>query len=152
MTLCLAYALERELGAHPGREIAHGILPAAVLVSGTVLSAVLAAMVYLALGSKRRAEGTQLANTRLEREISEFPTVVLDHLRQPLEEGVIRISRAQTNVELPASIARTRGLARGWSGCRQDDSGPVSGPASRPSDLFGRQLDLGPSGPGAGRW
>ena len=35
-------------------------------------------------------------------EISEFPTAVLDQLRQPLEEGVIRICRAQTNVELPA--------------------------------------------------
>jgi len=35
-------------------------------------------------------------------ELGEFSAVVLDALRQPLEEGVIRIARAETRVELPA--------------------------------------------------
>lgn len=35
-------------------------------------------------------------------ELGEFSSVVLDALRQPLEEGVIRIARAETRVEVPA--------------------------------------------------
>ncbi len=35
-------------------------------------------------------------------EMGEFSAVVLDSLRQPLEEGVIRLARAETRVELPA--------------------------------------------------
>lgn len=35
-------------------------------------------------------------------EPGEFSTVVLDPLRQPLEEGVIRISRAAQTATLPA--------------------------------------------------
>jgi magnesium chelatase family protein len=35
-------------------------------------------------------------------ELAEFPAAVLDMLRQPLEEGVVRISRAKATVELPA--------------------------------------------------
>lgn len=35
-------------------------------------------------------------------ELGEFPARVLDALRQPLEEGVIRVSRARASVELPA--------------------------------------------------
>jgi magnesium chelatase family protein len=35
-------------------------------------------------------------------ELGEFPTVVLDVLRQPLEEGVIRVSRARGTIEYPA--------------------------------------------------
>lgn len=35
-------------------------------------------------------------------EMGEFSTVVLDSLRQPLEEGVIRLARAEARVELPA--------------------------------------------------
>lgn len=35
-------------------------------------------------------------------ELGEFSAVVLDALRQPLEEGVIRIARAETRVEVPA--------------------------------------------------
>jgi len=35
-------------------------------------------------------------------EMGEFGAVVLDSLRQPLEEGVIRLARAETRVELPA--------------------------------------------------
>lgn len=35
-------------------------------------------------------------------EMGEFSAVVLDSLRQPLEEGVIRLARAEARVELPA--------------------------------------------------
>ena len=35
-------------------------------------------------------------------ELGEFPTSVLDALRQPLEEGVVRVSRAGTSATLPA--------------------------------------------------
>ncbi|KAA0234693.1 MAG: Competence protein ComM [Acidimicrobiales bacterium] len=35
-------------------------------------------------------------------EMGEFPAAVLDSLRQPLEEGVVRVSRAQFSVEYPA--------------------------------------------------
>jgi magnesium chelatase family protein len=35
-------------------------------------------------------------------EMAEFPAVVLDNLRQPLEEGVIRVARAAGNVRFPA--------------------------------------------------
>lgn len=37
-------------------------------------------------------------------ELGEFPPTVLDALRQPLEEGVIRVSRAQATVEYPARV------------------------------------------------
>ncbi len=37
-------------------------------------------------------------------ELAEFPAAVLDALRQPLEEGVVRISRARATVSLPASF------------------------------------------------
>jgi magnesium chelatase family protein len=37
-------------------------------------------------------------------ELAEFPATVLDALRQPLEEGVVRIARARATVTLPASI------------------------------------------------
>lgn len=37
-------------------------------------------------------------------EIAEFPKFVLENLRQPLEDGVIRVSRAASSVEFPANI------------------------------------------------
>ncbi len=37
-------------------------------------------------------------------ELAEFPAVVLDALRQPLEEGVVRIARARATLSLPASF------------------------------------------------
>ncbi len=37
-------------------------------------------------------------------EMGEFPAAVLDALRQPLEDGVVRVSRARGTVELPAGI------------------------------------------------
>ena len=35
-------------------------------------------------------------------ELAEFPATVLDGLRQPLEEGVVRVTRARATVEFPA--------------------------------------------------
>lgn len=35
-------------------------------------------------------------------ELAEFPAPILDALRQPLEEGVVRVARAEVKVELPA--------------------------------------------------
>ena len=37
-------------------------------------------------------------------ELPEFPAAVLDSLRQPLEEGVVRIARARATVSLPAAF------------------------------------------------
>jgi magnesium chelatase family protein len=37
-------------------------------------------------------------------ELGEFPASVLECLRQPLEEGVVRIARARANAELPAAF------------------------------------------------
>jgi magnesium chelatase family protein len=37
-------------------------------------------------------------------ELGEFPAAVLDALRQPLEEGVVRIARARATITLPASF------------------------------------------------
>ena len=35
-------------------------------------------------------------------ELGEFPAVVLDMLRQPLEEGVVHVARARATADLPA--------------------------------------------------
>lgn len=37
-------------------------------------------------------------------ELGEFPPVVIDALRQPLEEGVVRVSRARAHAEMPARV------------------------------------------------
>jgi magnesium chelatase family protein len=37
-------------------------------------------------------------------ELGEFPTAVLDALRQPLEEGVVRVRRARGAADLPARV------------------------------------------------
>ena len=37
-------------------------------------------------------------------ELGEFPAAVLDALRQPLEEGVVRIARARATITLPAAF------------------------------------------------
>jgi magnesium chelatase family protein len=51
-------------------------------------------------------------------ELGEFPASVLDGLRQPLEEGVIRVTRAANSAEFPARfllIAATNPCPCGWS-------------------------------------
>jgi magnesium chelatase family protein len=62
-------------------------------------------------------------------ELGEFPTPVLDALREPLEEGVIRVARALHKVELPARfllVAATNpcpcGAARGPASCQCTDA------------------------------
>jgi len=97
-------------------------------------------------------------------ELGEFPAHVLDALRQPLEEGVVRVSRANSTATLPARfqmVAATNpcpcgGGAPGECECDQAArmkylrriSGPfldrfdlrVSVSAARVDDLLGRQL------------
>jgi len=57
-------------------------------------------------------------------ELGEFPAAHLDALRQPLESGIIRIARANTNVTLPARfllVAATNPCPCGigaWGDCR----------------------------------
>jgi magnesium chelatase family protein len=50
-------------------------------------------------------------------ELSEFSAVVLDSLRQPLEEGVVRVARAKANIAYPASfqlVAAMNPCPCGW--------------------------------------
>ncbi len=52
-------------------------------------------------------------------ELAEFPRAVLDQLRQPLEEGVIRLSRARIHCCFPSRVtlvAATNACPCGWSG------------------------------------
>ena len=54
-------------------------------------------------------------------ELAEFPRAVLDQLRQPLEEGVYRLSRARLKTNFPAGItlvAATNPCPCGWHGDR----------------------------------
>jgi magnesium chelatase family protein len=81
-------------------------------------------------------------------ELAEFPTAVLDTLRQPLEDGAIRVCRARASVSFPARFLLVaamnpcpcgEGLAPG--NCRCSDqtrlrySGRVSGPLLDRFDL-----------------
>ena len=54
-------------------------------------------------------------------EMAEFPRAVLDQLRQPLEEGVVRLSRSRLKTSFPAEItlvAATNPCPCGWHGDR----------------------------------
>ena len=55
-------------------------------------------------------------------ELAEFPRAVLDQLRQPLEEGVLRLSRSRLKTSFPAAItlvAATNPCPCGWHGVRE---------------------------------
>ena len=55
-------------------------------------------------------------------ELTEFPRALLDQLRQPLEEGAVRLSRARFKASFPAAItlvAATNPCACGWHGDRE---------------------------------
>jgi len=55
-------------------------------------------------------------------ELTEFPRAVLDQLRQPLEEGVIWLSRAKIRCRFPSRVtlvAATNPCACGWAGDRR---------------------------------
>lgn len=54
-------------------------------------------------------------------EMGEFPTVVLDALRTPLEEGMIRVSRAAETIELPARFL----LVGSTNPCPCGEGGPI---------------------------
>jgi len=64
-------------------------------------------------------------------ELGEFPPAVLDALRTPLEEGVVRVARARESVELPARFL----LVAAMNPCPCGDGGPPGGcrcsPAAR---------------------
>jgi magnesium chelatase family protein len=64
-------------------------------------------------------------------EVGEFDPVVLDNLRQPLEEGVIRVARAAAKVTFPARML----LVAAMNPCPCGEGGPPGacrcGPASR---------------------
>ncbi len=53
-------------------------------------------------------------------EMGEFPTAVLDALRQPLEEGVVRVCRARASVTLPARFL----LVAAMNPCPCGEGGP----------------------------
>lgn len=54
-------------------------------------------------------------------EMGEFPAAVLDALRQPLEDGVVRVSRARGTVELPARFV----LVAAMNPCPCGAGGPL---------------------------
>ncbi|HEX2064402.1 MAG TPA: YifB family Mg chelatase-like AAA ATPase [Acidimicrobiales bacterium] len=56
-------------------------------------------------------------------EMGEFPAAVLDSLRQPLEEGVIRVCRARASVTLPARFL----LVAAMNPCPCGEGGPPGG-------------------------
>ena len=53
-------------------------------------------------------------------ELGEFSSVVLDALRQPLEEGVVRVARAVVRLELPARFL----LVGAMNPCPCGEGGP----------------------------
>ena len=75
-------------------------------------------------------------------ELGEFPTAVLDALRQPLEEGVVRLSRAGGTTTCPARFL----LVAAMNPCPCGEGGPPGGlplPAVVPGPL--RPAALGPA-------
>jgi len=71
-------------------------------------------------------------------EVGEFEPLVLDNLRQPLEEGVIRVARAAAKVTFPARVL----LVAAMNPCPCGEGGPPGGcrctPAARAR--YGRRL------------
>ena len=68
-------------------------------------------------------------------ELAEFPASVLDGLRQPLEEGVVRITRVRANVTLPARFL----LLAATNPCPCGQGGP---PGACPCPPYARQRYL----------
>jgi magnesium chelatase family protein len=71
-------------------------------------------------------------------ELGEFPTVVLDALRQPLEEGVVRLSRARATVTFPARFL----LVGAMNPCPCGEGGPPGSCRCSETDRarYGRRL------------
>jgi magnesium chelatase family protein len=89
-------------------------------------------------------------------ELGEFPPTVLDALRQPLEEGVVRVSRARASVTYPARFQLVGATnpcpcGPGAGGCRCSDASRaryvrrLSGPLL---DRFDLRLEVDPPEPG----
>jgi magnesium chelatase family protein len=74
-------------------------------------------------------------------EMAEFPRTVLDALRQPLEEGVVRVSRARASVAFPARFL----LVGATNPCPCGDAGPEG--ACRCSDAARQRYNRRLSGP-----
>jgi len=83
---------ERTLGGEPPFRAPHHSVSAVALLGGGTA--------YLRPGEISLATNGVLFLD----EIAEFPGTVLDALRQPLEEGVVRIARARATVTLPAAF------------------------------------------------
>lgn len=62
-------------------------------------------------------------------EMGEFPAYVLDALRQPLEEGIVRVSRARGSVEFPARFL----LVAAMNPCPCGEGGPAGSCRCTPS-------------------
>ena len=74
-------------------------------------------------------------------EMAEFPRTVLDALRQPLEEGVVRVSRARASVAFPARFL----LVGATNPCPCGDAGPEG--ACRCSEAVRQRYNRRLSGP-----
>ena len=74
-------------------------------------------------------------------EMAEFPRVVLDALRQPLEEGVVRVSRARASVCFPARFL----LVGATNPCPCGEGGPAG--ACRCPELVRQRYNRRLSGP-----
>ncbi|HEX7276167.1 MAG TPA: YifB family Mg chelatase-like AAA ATPase [Acidimicrobiales bacterium] len=74
-------------------------------------------------------------------EMAEFPRTVLDALRQPLEEGVVRVSRAKASVAFPARFL----LVGATNPCPCGEAGP--GGACRCTEIARQRYSRRISGP-----
>ncbi len=74
-------------------------------------------------------------------EMAEFPRAVLDALRQPLEEGVVRVSRARASVSFPARFL----LVGATNPCPCGEAGPAG--ACRCPDAVRQRYNRRLSGP-----
>lgn len=83
-------------------------------------------------------------------ELGEFPAHVLDSLRQPLEEGVVRVDRARAAVVFPARfllVGATNPCPCGWAGASLPAGGPGQPPTCRCSPALRERYARRLSGP-----
>ena len=83
-------------------------------------------------------------------EMGEFPPTVLDSLRQPLEEGVVRVARARAAVTFPARfqlVAATNPCPCGWARPEQAGYRPTGEPQCTCSPALRQRYARRLSGP-----